>query len=50
MVQDFNCEQMSVSGYKSHYKFVMGAGAIKNRDKLIKHTVRVIASVENDYK
>ena len=25
-VQDFNCGQMSVSGCKSHYKFVLGAG------------------------
>jgi len=49
-VQDFNYEQMRVSGYIDSYKFVLGAGAIKNRDKLIKHTVRVIASVENDYK
>ena len=40
-VQDFNCAQMRVSGYMSHYKFVLGAGAIKNRDKLIDPTVRV---------
>ena len=40
--QDFDCGQMSVSGYMNHYKFVLGAGAIKNRDKLIKHTVRVM--------
>ena len=26
-VQDFNCEQMSVSGCNNHYKFVLGAGA-----------------------
>jgi hypothetical protein len=26
-VQDFNCGQMSVSGCKNHYKFVLGAGA-----------------------
>ena len=26
-VQDFNCGQMRVSGCKSHYKFVLGAGA-----------------------
>ena len=25
-----------------HYKAVLGAGANKNRDKLIKHTVRVM--------
>ena len=25
-VQDFDCGQMSVSGCKSHYKFVLGAG------------------------
>lgn len=40
-VQEFNCGQVCVSGCKSYYKFVMGAGANKNRDKLIKHTVRV---------
>ena len=27
MVQDLNCEQMSVSGWNGHYEFVMGAGA-----------------------
>jgi len=27
MVQDLNCEQMSVSGCNSHYEFVLGAGA-----------------------
>ena len=27
MVQDLNCGQMSVSGYKNHYEFVLGAGA-----------------------
>jgi hypothetical protein len=42
-VQNFNCEQMRVSGYMNHYKFVLGAGAIKNRDKLIDPTVRVIS-------
>ena len=26
-VQDFNCEQMSVSGYINHYKAVLGVGA-----------------------
>ncbi len=26
-VQDFNCEQMRVSGCMNHYKFVLGAGA-----------------------
>jgi hypothetical protein len=26
-VQDFNCGQMRVSGYKNHYKFVLSAGA-----------------------
>jgi len=26
-VQDINCGQMSVSGCKNHYKFVLGAGA-----------------------
>jgi hypothetical protein len=41
-VQDLNCEQMSVSGCKNHYKFVLGAGAIKNRDKLIDPTIRVM--------
>ena len=25
-VQDLNCGQMSVSGCKNHYKFVLGAG------------------------
>jgi len=40
-MQDLNCGQMSVSGYMNHYKFVLGAEAIKNRDKLIKHTVCV---------
>jgi hypothetical protein len=40
-VQDLNCEHMCVSGYMNHYKFVVGAGAIKNRDKLIDPTVRV---------
>ena len=43
-VQDFDYGQMRVSGYMNHYKFVLGAGAIKNRDKLIKHTVRVMVS------
>ena len=32
---------MGVSGCRSYYKFVLGAGAIKNRDKLIDPTVRV---------
>jgi len=41
MVQDLNCGQMSVSGYMNHFKFVWGAGSIKNRDKLIDPTVRV---------
>jgi hypothetical protein len=41
-VQDFDCRQMRVSRYMNHYKFVLGAGAIKNRDKLIDPTVRVI--------
>jgi hypothetical protein len=27
MVQDFNCGQMRVSWCKSHYRFVLGAGA-----------------------
>jgi hypothetical protein len=27
MVQDLNCEQMSVSGFSSLYKFVLGIGA-----------------------
>ena len=27
MVQEFNCVQMSVSGYNGHNKFVLGAGA-----------------------
>jgi hypothetical protein len=27
MVQKLNCEQMSESGFNSHYKFVLGAGA-----------------------
>ena len=40
-VQDLNCGQMRVSGYMNHYKFVLCAGAIKNRDKLIDPTVRV---------
>jgi len=26
-VLDFNCVQMSVSGYNNHYKFVLSAGA-----------------------
>jgi hypothetical protein len=26
-VQDFDCEQMRVSGCNDHYKFVLGAGA-----------------------
>jgi hypothetical protein len=53
-VQDINYVQMRalptvaerrwVSGYMNHYKFVLSAGAIKNRDKLIIHTVRVICS------
>ena len=42
--QDLNCGQMCVSGYINHYKFVMGAEAIKNRDKLINPTVRVMGS------
>ena len=40
-VQDLNCGQMRVSGYMNHYKFVLCAGAIKNRDKLIDPTARV---------
>jgi len=43
-VQDYNRGQMSVSGYMNHYKFVLSAGAIKNRDKLIDPTVRVMRS------
>jgi hypothetical protein len=27
MVQEFNCVQLSVSGYNGHYEFVLGAGA-----------------------
>jgi hypothetical protein len=27
MVQDFNCEQMRVSGCNGRYEFVLGAGA-----------------------
>jgi hypothetical protein len=27
MVQDLDCVQMRVSGFRSHYKFVLGAGA-----------------------
>ena len=46
-VQDYNCEQMCVSGYMTHYKFVLGAGANKNRDKLIKHTVDVSDCIFN---
>jgi hypothetical protein len=41
-IQDLNCGQMSVSGYMNHYRFILGAGAIKNRDKLINPTVRVM--------
>jgi len=40
--QDFESGQMRVSGYMNHYEFVLGAGAIKNRDKLIDPTVRVM--------
>jgi hypothetical protein len=40
-VQDLISGQMRVTGYMDHYKFVLGAGANKNRDKPIKHTVRV---------
>jgi hypothetical protein len=43
-VQELNCVQMRVSGYMNHYKFVLDAGAIKNRDKLIDPTVRVMHS------
>jgi hypothetical protein len=43
-VQDFNCGQMRVSGCKSYYKFVLGEGVNKNRDKLIDPTVRVMRS------
>jgi hypothetical protein len=53
-MRDFNCGQMRalpteaerrwVSGCNNHYKFVLSAGANKNRDKLIKHTVRVRCS------
>jgi hypothetical protein len=43
-VQDFNCVQIRVSGYMNHYKIILGTGAIKNRDKLIDPTVRVIVS------
>jgi len=43
-VRDLNWGQMRVSGYMNHYKFVLRAGVIKNRDKLIKHTVRVSTS------
>ena len=35
-VQDLYCRQVSVSGCENHYKAVLGAGANKNRDKLIK--------------
>jgi hypothetical protein len=34
-------ERRWVSGYMNHNEFVLGAGAIKNRDKLIDPTVRV---------
>jgi hypothetical protein len=40
-MQGLNYGHMSVSGYMNHYEFVLGAGAIKNRDKLIDPTVRV---------
>jgi hypothetical protein len=42
MVQDFNCVQMSVSGCKSVYQFFLVQEPSKNRDKLIKHTDRVM--------
>ena len=44
-VQNLNCRQMRVSGYMNHYKFVWGTGANKKRDKLIKHTVRVMCCI-----
>ena len=41
-VQDFNCVQMSVSGCKNHYKFVLGVGAkAKSVTKQLTHIVRV---------
>jgi len=43
-MQNKNCVQMSESGCMNHYRFVLGAGAIKNRYKLIDPTVRVISS------
>jgi hypothetical protein len=56
MVQEFYCGQMRVSGFSSHYKFVLGAGAKveersdeippwrgKNRDKQLTFIVRVIS-------
>jgi len=39
--KDFNCVHMRASGCMLHYKFVLGAGTDKNRDKLIDPTVRV---------
>ncbi|MBN2235935.1 MAG: hypothetical protein JW729_00155, partial [Bacteroidales bacterium] len=41
MVQDFICGQVRVSRCMNHYKFVLHAGAIKNRDELMNYTVRV---------
>ncbi len=41
-VQDFNCVQMSVSGCKNHYKFVLGVGAkAKSVTIQLTHIVRV---------
>jgi len=40
--QDFDCGQIRVSGYMNYYKYILGAGANKNRDKLIDPTVRVM--------
>jgi len=46
-IQDFDCWQMRVSGCMNHYKSVLRAGAIKNHDKLIDPTVRVISRLLN---
>jgi hypothetical protein len=45
-VQEFNCEQLRVSGCKFHDKVYERDGAVcKNRDKQLTFIVRVIASV-----
>ena len=53
MVQNLNCGQMSVSGYKNQYKFVLSAGAkaksVTNNLPILSVLCVVLSLVSNHY-